>query len=373
MSRTTFSTTFYCRESKKNRQGLSPLELCICVNQERLFVNLPIKLSPKDFNKKRKQPYIDDICNQYRVKVNEVIAQLMFDNQPITSATIRQYMKTGGVKSILVSDLIEQYMSNINNGLTANAYHKYKIVAQFINQEIGNRQLTSITIGDINNLYNTLKLQHMLSTASAKMAKVKAVFQYAFDNNMIKTNVCSNIKLANCKVNVKHLSQSDIDSIKSLELCDYERLERVRDLLLFQSASGLAYADLVRFDGSRIEYINGVPTYSHSRQKTDIDFTTVILNDGIDVLNKYNGQLPIISNQKYNAYLKEIQQLAKIDTVITTHLLRKTYAHKLLNSGVRVETVAKCLGHSKISTTLRHYARISSETVANEISSLNIL
>ena len=52
-------------------------------------------------------------------------------------------------------------------------------------------------------------------------------------------------------------------------------------------------------------------------------------------------------------YLKEIQKLADIKTNLTTHLMRKTFATKLLNSGVRVELVAKCLGHSKITTTLK--------------------
>lgn len=373
MSRTSFSISYHCRESKKNRQGLAPLELCICVNQQRLFLNLPTKFIPREFNKKRKPQYIDDILNQYRIKTNEVIAQLLQNNLPITASTIREYMRSGGTKSLTVKNMIDKYIEQNYQGLSSNSEYKTKMVAQFVNEEIGDRELVSIEIGDLQFLYMKLQSMYLVSTASAKMAKVKSFFQFAFDNGYIKTNLCSNIKLAKSKASVKYLRNEDIDSIKSLELCDYERLEKVRDLLLFQSSSGMAYADLVRFDSSKIEYINGVPTYSNARQKTDVDFTTVILGDGIKVLEKYNGQLPLISNQKYNAYLKEIQRLAKIDTIITTHLLRKTYAHRLLNSGVRVETVAKCLGHSKISTTLRHYARISNETVANEISSLNII
>ena len=91
---------------------------------------------------------------------------------------------------------------------------------------------------------------------------------------------------------------------------------------------------------------------------------------GMDVLKKYDGVLPLISNQKYNVYLKEIQKLAGISTSITTHLLRKTYAHYMLNSGVRIETVARLLGHSNTNITQRIYCRQTSETVASEVAQI---
>ena len=53
MSNTTFSISFYCRGSKVNKHGVAPLELCLNINQERLFVNLPVKFNPKVFAKKR--------------------------------------------------------------------------------------------------------------------------------------------------------------------------------------------------------------------------------------------------------------------------------------------------------------------------------
>lgn len=100
--KTTFSITYYCRNSKQNKQGQSPLELCININGERLFVNLPVKFSPKDFNKKRKPSHIENLLNQYRIKVNEIMTMIMTDGLPITSNTIRDYMQTGGVKTYTV-------------------------------------------------------------------------------------------------------------------------------------------------------------------------------------------------------------------------------------------------------------------------------
>ena len=101
-----------------------------------------------------------------------------------------------------------------------------------------------------------------------------------------------------------------------------------------------------------------------------MEFTTVILQDGIDILNKYHGHLPLISNQRYNSYLKELQKLSGVSTVITTHLCRKTYAHYMLNNGVRIETVARLLGHSNTNITQKIYCRKTTETIANEIAQI---
>ena len=202
------------------------------------------------------------------------------------------------------------------------------------------------------------------------MVKIKAIFYYAIDNGMMKINPCNSIKINKGAVRVEYLTSDDINKIKGLNLADFDRLDRVRDLMLFQMSVGVAYCDLVNFNSNEIEIINNIPTYTSNRQKTGVEFTSVILPMGMQILKKYDGQLPVISNQKYNAYLKDIQKLANVKTNITTHLLRKTYAHTLLNNGVNISAVAKCLGHTTTQITQRCYCRPSTEFVVNEMSKL---
>ena len=109
MPRTTFSITYYCRKSKQNRHGEAPLEMCININQDRLFINLPTKLSPKIFNKRRKPTEIEELLNLYRVKVSDIISQFIQEGVPITSNSIREYMRTGGTKSITIEVLCKEY------------------------------------------------------------------------------------------------------------------------------------------------------------------------------------------------------------------------------------------------------------------------
>jgi site-specific recombinase XerD len=84
------------------------------------------------------------------------------------------------------------------------------------------------------------------------------------------------------------------------------------------------------------------------------------------ILEKYEGSphlingkvLPVLTNQKMNAYLKEIADLSGIKKLLTTHLARHTFATTVtLSNGVSIESVSKMLGHKNLRTT-QHYAKI---------------
>lgn len=365
--RTTFNISYYCRESKANKSGLSPLELSIAINGERLFINLPIKFYAKEFNKKRRPQHIQNIVNEYHIIVNQLICDIMANGLPITSAVLREYLKTGGNKNYTVDMLVDKYLTNLRKKTNEDGYRKYELVGNYLKQELGNKQIISITNGDMIDIYDRLKQTYLLATASGKMVKIKSIFQYGVDNNILRVNPCNGIKISKGTSTIKYLSVEDMDKIKQLDLCDIERLDKVRDLLLFQSSTGVAYADLVNFDSSMINKVNDVWVYTNNRKKTGIEFTSVILPIGMKILEKYDGKLPLISNQKYNSYLKEIQRLAGIRFNLTTHILRKTYATRLLNAGINISIVAKTLGHSNTIITQKTYAKTTNNYIVNEI------
>ncbi len=80
--------------------------------------------------------------------------------------------------------------------------------------------------------------------------------------------------------------------------------------------------------------------------------------------------LPVLSNQKTNAYLKEIGNICGIKKNLTTHLARHTFATLMLNNGVPIETVSKMLGHTNLKTT-QIYAKVLSSKVSNDMQALS--
>lgn len=103
------------------------------------------------------------------------------------------------------------------------------------------------------------------------------------------------------------------------------------------------------------------------RKKTDVQFVIPLLPVAKEILIKYNYELPIISNQKYNAYLKVLGDVAGMNRNLHSHLGRHTFACLLLNSGVDMKTISRSLGHTSIKTTERIYAQMSNDTVIKNI------
>lgn len=160
----------------------------------------------------------------------------------------------------------------------------------------------------------------------------------------------------------KFLTLEEFRKIETAEM-PTASLERVRDMFVFQTYTCLSYSDMCAFDMKDVK--DGM--YTARRQKTGQEYTFMLMKGARDVLEKYDGRLPLITNEKYNDYLKLVAQAAKIDKPITSHWARHTGATILLNEGVDMEVVAKILGHASTRETRETYAKLLDTTVAKEM------
>ena len=82
---------------------------------------------------------------------------------------------------------------------------------------------------------------------------------------------------------------------------------------------------------------------------------------------KYQDELPTLTNQKYNGYLKELGDICGIKKNHHSHLARRTFATILLNSGVDMVSVSKILGHANSRITEKVYAKMLPETIMKKV------
>ena len=81
--------------------------------------------------------------------------------------------------------------------------------------------------------------------------------------------------------------------------------------------------------------------------------------------------MPTYTNQRVNAYLKEIADLCEISKPLTFHIARHTFATTVtLTNGVPIETVSKLLGHSSMRAT-QIYAKVVESKVMNDMDVLS--
>lgn len=166
------------------------------------------------------------------------------------------------------------------------------------------------------------------------------------------------------------LSPQEFNKIKKA-IMPTESLEKVKDVFIFQTYTCLSYSDLKNFDSSKITTVNGMKVYIDNRTKTLKSFTIPLLSPALDILKKYDNKLPIISNVKYNQYLKVVAQMAKIDKPISSHWARHTGATLLLNEGIDMKIVSKICGHASTRITEQVYAKLLDETVVEAIQEIH--
>ena len=65
--------------------------------------------------------------------------------------------------------------------------------------------------------------------------------------------------------------------------------------------------------------------------------------------------------------MADAAQATKVDRRVTPHTLRRSMATALLNRGVREEVVSTLLGHQSTETTRAAYARLSIQSLAEEV------
>ena len=184
------------------------------------------------------------------------------------------------------------------------------------------------------------------------------------------------------EVNRGFLDEEELSRLQNKEL-KIERIVLVRDVFLFSCYTGLSFIDAWNLTKDNIGIgIDGNKWIFTARQKTKIASHIPLLPIAEDIIKKYEKHpmcaisgklLPVLSNQKMNAYLKEIADLCEITKELTFHIARHTFATTVtLSNGVPIESVSKMLGHKSIKTT-QHYAKILDSKVSADMENLKIL
>lgn len=197
------------------------------------------------------------------------------------------------------------------------------------------------------------------NTAMKNLYRLKAVTTYALKvKRYITEDPFVGKPLTLKKVSPVYLTETELKMLIAKTMA-VQRLEQVKDLFLFQCFTGLAYADMRNLKAEWIDQM----IIKTNRQKSGEPTLAFMYQTARNILEKYHYKLPIVSNQKMNAYLKEIADICCISKKLTTHVARHTYATTInLKNGVSLQTVQKLLGHATIKQT-EHYARLDEHDV----------
>lgn len=263
----------------------------------------------------------------------------------------------------------------VDNGYSIRTYRRYNTtydhVVEFIkwkyNQD--DLKLTDLNYEFASDLSFWLKTERKCAHNSTMkyISTLKSVLIECRKKKWLKEDPFAEFKTTQNEVEIVPLYVEELEVLRKKEIT-IPRLALVRDIFLFSCFTGLAYVDVSNLRRNQIiKGIDGEQWIITKRQKTDTPQRVPLLKPALEIMNLYHGHprcansnyvLPILTNQKMNAYLKEIADLCGITQKLTFHIARHTFATTVtLGNGVPIETVSKMLGHTNLKQTM-HYAKI---------------
>lgn len=376
MNTTPLLSFIYDRKHVGTVKKEAPVELRVTYDRKQKYISTGIKLLPKQwqggFVKNRPDAdAIRDVLDNMMKDVRNIIAKMQEEGK-IDINEIPERLGRNNKKDISFLDYMKERALVRKYGKTDDSQKRYDRFMKFFLAWGKIKQFSDITDTSIILMDEELAAKGMkpYSKWNNYHRFLNSFILDAIDEGLIKRNPYKRIQIEKDKSNGglnKYLTMEEFEKIRNLQPST-PYLERVRDLFIFQTYTCLSYTDLASFKTEEIKDVNGKKVYIGKRGKTKQEFTFLLLKPALQILEKYKGKLPIISNVKYNEYLKVIAMAANIKKPISTHWARHTGATLLLNEGVEMNIVSKICGHSSTKITEQVYAKLLDETVIDKMS-----
>ena len=392
-----FDFIFYPKKPKGYEKGLVKLYLRITIDGKRSETATSLDIDPDKWeggkmkgtkeDAKSFNAYLDTLRN----KLYDCHKELLQSGAPIRAESLRNAFTGKGEKPRFLLQIFKAHNNNIEK-LIGKDYAKPTLTKynttvnhlenflkwKFKTSDISLSQLKYEFLADFEFYLKSEKsIDH--NTTAKYIKNTKKVVNDCLAKGWLKANPFVNYKITPKLVDRTFLSEAELETLVNKEL-KVERIALVRDIFVFSCYTGLSYIDVANLTPNQIAVgMDREKWIFTSRQKTNTPSHIPLLPPAMAIINKYKDHpvavnkgrlLPILSNQKMNAYLKEIADICELNKELTFHMARHTFATTVtLTNGVPIETVSKMLGHKKLQTT-QHYAKILDTKVSQDMGNL---
>lgn len=273
------------------------------------------------------------------------------------------------------------FMTDIRHK-SLNTVESYKRdVTQYISYLDG----TGVT--DISSTTKTTVLSYLLylqkegrasSTVSRTLASLRSYYLFMMQNGVVKSNPTSNLEAPHVEKKIpKILSGEEVELLlEQPKNCDNKGI-RDKAMLELLYATGIRVSELINLDVSDVNVPMSFVRCKGGKKERIIPMghqAKDALENYINNVRKYmvkdeketalfvNCSGARLSRQGFWKLIKYYQHIAGIETDITPHTLRHSFAAHLLENGADLHSIQEMMGHADISST-QVYSRMMNSKI----------
>lgn len=397
--KSTFNLLFVIRKHRLLKNGEAPIYLRVTVNGEVADITTKRSIQVKMWDQRREsssgKTVKDRELNHYletlKMRMYQIHRTFEIDGRQITAKALRDSFYGRDENDKTIVDVYREHNKKcralIGIDFTKSTVEKFDTslshLQEYMQHQYGKddmflSEINGQFVSDFDFYLKTVrKCQNNSSIKHLK--NLKKVIRIALANDWMKKDPFFGIQFKHDETHVEFLTQEELERIMNKEFT-LPRLALVRDVFVFCAFTGLAFIDVKNLTPEHLmKDNNGALWIRKPRQKTGNMSNIPVLSVTKGLIEKYanhpeclkkNVLLPVMSNQKLNAYLKEIADLCGIKKKLSTHVARHTAATVVfLANNVSMENVAKILGHSNTKMT-QHYAKVLDQSIMRDMANV---
>lgn len=395
----TFNLLFYVKKSKVNSEGQAPIYLRITIDgkiceistKRTIHIFKWVAKAQKVSGSNEAAKSFNMYLKAFEQKVYDTYYSLLKDNEVVTCEILKNKLLGNNERTRTLIHIFRDHNDRmeklVGSEFAKGTLTRYKTCLSHTQEfllwkyNLSDIDIKKVDYAFLNDFEMFLRTEKKCNNNSAvKYVKnFGKIIRICLANEWIEKDPFVNYSSTFIEITRGFLNDEEIERLFKKDFRN-ERLSQVRYIFLFSCYTGLAYIDTQKLTQQNIRVgLDGNKWIFTQRQKTKTTSNIPLLPDAEKIIELYKNHpaclnsgklLPVLSNQKMNAYLKEIADLCEIDKELTYHIARHTFATTVtLANGVPIESVSKMLGHKNIKTT-QHYAKILDKKVSEDMSLL---
>lgn len=356
---------------------------------------------PNDLNGRTKKAEnhrsIKQQLDRYSSFFTQLVNRYKNINEELTIASVKQRFDEEFKKITIKDDFFSIYQKFLDekehdytgNSISKSMLKRYKCNKTLL-ENFQKDYHTKLILGRFNEkTYNHFlkycieEKQHSANTLNRNVGLLKTFLLWAYEHKYTFNNDFLNFKRPpKFQTDEVALNYQQVEYVYYYDFTKNKRLEKVRDLFVFGCVTGLRFENYVRVSKNDIQdgFIRVIDLKSKSKN------LSIPLN-GISksILEKYDYQLPKISNQKMNQYIKEVFQALEFTEEIkktmkygdelvekksefweriSSHTARRSFITIMKNKRIPDKVIMSYTGHRSLEV-FNNYYRPSEEDKVN--------
>lgn len=389
------SILFLIKRNKQNNKGLCPISARLTYQKKRKQFATGLFIKPKDWDAKNQLILAKGVNSHFLIselmlikqKINKSFLALQLKDIEFDVNDIYNYSYGKTTKEeVQVISYFRSYLDNlkklIGKDIKESTWKKFDYVCNHLEAFIQYKYrkmdvpfnfLKASFLVDFEYYLKTEKNQKQI-TINKIIQRFRKPIKIAMHEGHLDKDPFMLHKSKTVKKEVIFLTNEELKTLENYEFTQ-TRLQQVKDMFVFCCYTGLAYKEMATLKPQHIQKgFDENLWIKMSRQKTERLISIPLLQPAINILDEYRNDdqlLPVISNQRFNSYLKEITEVIGIEKRLTHHTARKTFASTvLLYNDVPMEIVSELLGHSSIIITEQSYGKVVQKKVSEQMQRL---